>query len=249
MVYHDIQTLNDMAASLIANGESQVASKWLSKALAKVRCRLKDSASKQPNEMQDCSNRLLLEPTMFPVPRGVGYGPQSYAKEATEFYSTPFVFACLDNEEEESLSLNSAHALKRCGIACLFNLGLACHLAWVRNEQPHNETHLLLQKALEFYLKAYDAITQTNSSVTKNPTNHFSLDPQDSIALIVMALCTNIWHCHYETFSGHHELQIWRDNLLRALNFAEKEHKRDESFQFFCQFALFKGSLVTARAA
>jgi hypothetical protein len=249
MLYHDIQTLNDMAASLVANGESQMAGKCLAKALMKVRSGLKEFASSEQNEMDDRSRSSRLEPTMFPVPRGVGDGPQSYAKESTiDFYSTPFVFANLEKEEQESdHSLNTLHSIQRCGIGCLFNLGLACHLAWVRNDQPHNQ--LLLQKALEFYSKAYDAISQTYPRQTKNPSKHFRLDPQDSLALIVMALCTNIWHCHHESCSGLHELQLWHGNLLRALSFAEKEHKLDESFHFFCLFALVTGSLVTARAA
>lgn len=130
---------------------------------------------------------------------------------------------------------SSREVMAGCAAVCCYNMGLACHLEWIRRNR--NDSRVLNQ-ARTFYGKAYNVLQLCQ------------LKPTDSLLLLLMAVCTNMIGVNME-LGQLATVQNLKDNLAAVVTFADKrQYKNNESFRYlYHALVLFRSDLVAARAA
>lgn len=219
---------NAKAVSLLEHGQHQDAVRILSCAVKQCASALFDDPSRSlphADTLSSCGD--LFVTTAVPV----NSNPYMCAVE-TEFFSRPFVMIHHNDLEAKS---SSRQIMAGCAAVCCYNMGLACHLEWIRRNR--NDSRVLNQ-AHTFYRKAFNVLQFCH------------LKPTDSLLLLLMAVCTNMIGVNLE-LGRLSDVQNLKDNLASVMTYADKrQYKHNESFRYlYHAIVLFRSDLVAARAA
>ena len=218
-----IVNANTKAVSLLEHGMHQDAVRVLSAAVKQCASSLFDSHSQPVSPEYTPSADLFVETS-------VSSKPSDLASHETDMFSRPFVM--LVNEMQDC---TGRELLAGCAAVCFYNMGLACHLEWVKRNR--NDSRVLSQAHL-FYGKAYNALQLCQ------------LKPSDSLLLLFMALCTNLIDVNLE-LGQLTTVQTFKENLTSVIFYADKhQYSGNASFRYLYQTTvLFRSELVAARAA
>ena len=212
--------INAKAVSLLEQGLHQAAVRMLSRAVKECGSLL--------------SHVVPEENTCLPLGLAVAPSSQSKTPQHEEFFALPFQMAA-------HLELRSKHVSQEtlaAGVAvCCFNMGLACHLEWVRRQR--NDSRVLHQ-AQVFYGKAYGALQLCQ------------VQSQDALLLLRLSVYRNLMSLNLE-LGQLVTVQQLRDNLAFTVSHAHANRMQfnDEvSLHYlYLTHMLCRSDLVAARAA
>jgi hypothetical protein len=123
-----------------------------------------------------------------------------------------------------------------CSAACLFNMGLACHLEFESSQDPLKRDKLL-QQARILYLTAYQILQK------------YPIEPTDNIIMLLMALCSNVIEVEME-LGAIEEVRFW-SRILEDASFAADPvcFTGTSVYTFFDNVYVSPGDLIAAKAA
>jgi len=221
---------NSKAVSLIEHGMHQDAVRVLSSTVKQCALSLFDVRARPLSPAYTPNAGLYVDALVSPSKSSHFASPQE-----AEMFSHPFVMMVPNDELQDCTSLPSRELLAGCAAVCFYNMGLACHLEWVKRQR--NDSRVLSQ-ALCLYGKAYQALQLCH------------LLPTDSLLLLMMAVCTNSIDLNLE-LGQLTTVQNLKENLTSVVLHADKQqYSGNACFRYLYQATvLFRSDLVAARAA
>lgn len=157
-----------------------------------------------------------------------------WQSDVDRFYSGSFLFSNpSEGAKEDPLSKRQ---LDFCSAACLFNMALACHLE-CETSTDCRKRNILLTQSRTLYLTSYELLQK------------YSIQPTDSVVLLLMALCANLMDVEMELGSLD-EVRFWRRILEDASYAADPLCFQGTSvFTFFDAIYIAPGELIASKAA
>lgn len=130
-----------------------------------------------------------------------------------EYFEQPFIMASAAN----SRVFTSHEEVAYCTALCFYNLALA----WYSDYKKSSLKYDRLQKADEFFLRAFHLLSACN------------LDPDDSKLILLMAVCNNLAAVQAD-FGNLLLLQHWGGKFNAVLQFADADsHWKDRNYHHF----------------
>ena len=156
--------------------------------------------------------------------------------EIERFYSGSFLFTNPVDGTIANQSALSKRQIDFCSAACLFNMALACHLEYEASTECRKRS-ILLSQARTLYLTSYELLQK------------YPIQPNDSVVLLLMALCANMMDVEME-FGSLDEIRFWKRILEDASYAADPFCFEGTSvFVFFDSIYIAPGDMISARAA
>lgn len=216
-----LAVVNAKAISLMEQGLHQDAIRMLSSAVKQCASALYDAQS-SPASPPSTSDLIMAVPHAF---KGLSHCE-------TDLVLSPFALLVGDIHDYHR---SHKSAVAGSVAACFYNMGLACHLEWIRRNR--NDSRVLNQ-AHQFYGKAYSTLQLC------------PLTPSDSLLLVLMAVSTNLISVNME-LGQLTKVNHLKENLSSIISFADIYHFNDNKcFRQMCHASmLFRSDLIAARAA
>jgi hypothetical protein len=255
-----LRTMNSEAVTLMQLGRNKEATSLLANALARAASQLQEEADADDNiaAAPDSPSTSLVDPTNDPTVgnqelsssiRSVSLNactddhhintfeseiasPSERAADEIDFSNEIFCRAFIirfnqGNDQESTKSVSEIMSI------VLFNAGLAFHRRGI-----HGGDSKSLTMALGLYEKAFVCLRSC------------TVLPSDPLAIIFLAVCTNMAHIHSE-FYNQSDMEEWNDEFRRAFRWAEQAQILGADRHFFARREWFIDiqSLTVATAA